>query len=221
MLLSRWLGALLPGLTIAALVACGDDGASGTGEAGGTTSGSSSTTSSVTTGGGGAQPFELTSSSFQEGEAIPAEHECGPPAPVTGDGGNLTPALAWTAGPAETRSYAIVVRDVDAKIPQYPDGIIHWVIYDIPADARALPEGIAAGYAVSDPAGAKQAEVQGTGFFGYFGPCSPNSVNTYVFTLHAMPEATLPGVTMDTSEADVAAIIESTSIATATLSGES
>lgn len=172
-------------------------------------------------GSGGMQPFALSSSAFAEGETIGMQYECGPPAPVSGTGDNLTPPLSWTPGPAETQSYAVVVRDVDAMIAQFPEGIIHWVIYDIPANVSSLPEGIPAGYEVSDPAGAKQAEVQGSGFFGYFGPCSPNSINTYVFTIHAMATPTLPGVTMASSESEIAGLIESTSIASASLSGES
>ena len=170
---------------------------------------------------GGMLPFTVSSTAFAEGDTIPVDHECGPPAPVSGTGGNQTPPLTWTPGPPGTLSYAVVVRDIDATVPQFPDGIIHWVIYDIPATVAMLPQNVPPGYQVTTPAGAKQAEVQSTGFFGYFGPCSPNSINTYVFTVHAMNAAVLPGVTMASSEAEIAAIIESTSIASASLSGES
>lgn len=168
---------------------------------------------------GGATAFGVTSSAFVEGGTIPLAHECGPP--LQGPGSNLSPALAWTPGPAATLSYAVVVRDVDAKIAQYPEGIIHWVIYDIPKDVLALPEGIKAAYQVSAPAGAKQGNIQGSGHYGYFGMCSASSTNTYVFTVHALPTAALPNVTMQSSESEIAALIESSSIAQAALSGES
>ncbi len=214
-------------LLLCLLVACeeaedttDDDGGAGSSATSTTASGSGGATAG-SGGGGGSLPFALTSTAFTEGETIPLVHECGSPAPVSGPGDNETPPLTWTAGPSNTQSYAIVVRDVDATVPQFPNGIIHWVVYDIPATTTSLPQNVAPGYEPGTPAGAKHAEIQGSGYHGYFGPCSPNSVNTYVFTVHAMASPTLDGVTQDTTEKDVAALVESTSIASASLSGES
>lgn len=160
-------------------------------------------------------PFELTSSAYAAGGTIPLRYECGPPIVPDGPGENVTPPLAWTAGPAGTMSYAIVMRDRDAG------NLVHWVIYDIPASVRELPEGITAGYAPATPAGAHQAEIQGSGYYGYFGPCSPGRVNTYEITVHALDTATLPGVDMASTENTIAAAIEAAAIASASLSGES
>lgn len=210
-------------------IGCGDEGTTTDDDgSGGATTSSSSGGSDAGGGGlggaggeGGRLPFEVTSTAFGEGDIIPMVHECGPPAPVpNGTGGNETPPLSWTAGPTGTQSYAVVVRDIDATVTQFPNGIIHWVIYDIPASATSLPQNVPNGYTVAMPAGAKQGEVQGTGYFGYFGPCSPNSVNTYVFTVHAMGEAALP-VTMGDSERDIALYIEANALASTSLSGES
>jgi Raf kinase inhibitor-like YbhB/YbcL family protein len=225
----RTVAPLLFTCALAFTMACGDDD-SGTGSsnddgggAGGAGTGGSGGV--IATGGmggmgtGGTLPFTVTSTAFAEGDMIPLPHECGPP--LQGPGMNLSPQLGWTPGPAETQSYAVVVRDVDAMIPQYPEGVIHWVIHDIPAATFELPEGVMDGYMAAAPAGALQANIQGSGFFGYFGTCSPNSVNTYVFTVHAMPTATVPGVTMQSAESEVAAAIESASIAQTALAGES
>ena len=215
----------------ALVVGCGDDGGgsgsggSGTGMSTGGTGGTGGMvgTGGMGTGGmgtGGMAPFEVTSTTFAEGETIPTNVECGPPI-ANGPGMNVSPDLTWTPGPSETQSYAVVVRDIDATPPQYPEGIIHWVIYDIPAATLSLPTGVTDNYDVTEIPGAKQAELQGSGYFGFFGPCSPNSINTYVWTVHAMPEATVPGVTMASTESEIAAAIESTSIAQVSLSGES
>ncbi|MEQ9322880.1 MAG: YbhB/YbcL family Raf kinase inhibitor-like protein [Polyangiaceae bacterium] len=225
--------ALITLCSAALVVACGDDGdgsgsgGSGTGMStgGGGTGGTGTGTGGAGTGGtgtgtGGMVPFEVTSNTFAEGETIPTEVECGPPI-ANGPGMNVSPDLTWTPGPAGTQSYAVVVRDIDAMIPQFPEGIIHWVIYDIPAATLSLPQGLMANYDVAEIPGAKQAELQGSGYFGFFGPCSPNSINTYVWTVHAMPEATVPGVSMASTESEIAAAIESTSIAQVSLSGES
>jgi phosphatidylethanolamine-binding protein (PEBP) family uncharacterized protein len=106
------------------------------------------------------------------------------------------------------------MQDIDSSV-------IHWVVYDIPPSASTLPQALAPGYSVVDPAGAKQAEIQGSGYFGYFGPCSAGSINTYRFTLYAMPTATLAGATMQSTEAELAASIPTLAIASAALSGES
>jgi Raf kinase inhibitor-like YbhB/YbcL family protein len=158
--------------------------------------------------------FELTSSAFAAGEMVPLTHECGPPL-STGPGDNVSPPLAWTSGPPATMSYAIVMRDTDAG------NLVHWVIYDIPATVFDLPEDIPDGYEPATPAGAKQAELQGSGYFGYFGPCSPGSINTYVWTVHALDTPTLSGVSASSTEDQIAAAVEGASIASASLAGES
>ena len=145
---------------------------------------------------------------------VPLTHECGPPL-SSGPGDHVSPPLAWTAGPAATLSYAIVMRDTDAG------DLVHWVIYDIPSTVLALPEGVEDGYEPPVPAGARQAELQGSGYYGYFGPCSPASVNTYELTVHALDTPALPGVTRTSTEDEIAAAVEAVSIASASLFGES
>jgi Raf kinase inhibitor-like YbhB/YbcL family protein len=112
-------------------------------------------------------------------------------------------------------SYAIVVRDIDAG------NLVHWVLYDIPATILEVAEDVPAGYMPTFPAGAKQAELQGSGYYGYFGPCSPRSINTYQWTVHALDTTTLPGVTMTSTENEIANAVEAASIASASVSGES
>ncbi|MDP3277455.1 MAG: YbhB/YbcL family Raf kinase inhibitor-like protein [Deltaproteobacteria bacterium] len=146
---------------------------------------------------------------------IPLRHECAPPLVATGPGENVSPALRWTAGPAGTMSYAIVMRDRDAR------NLVHWVVYDLSASTRSIAEAIPGGYAPVELNGGKQAEIQGSRYFGYFGPCSEGRVNTYVITVHALPTATLPGALRTSTENALATSIEALSIGAATLSGES
>ena len=168
---------------------------------------------------GEAVAFALTSAAFEEGGTIPTTHECGPPVVGDGPGDNATPPLSWTAGPAGTAAYALVMRDLDFTPAGYPDGLLHWVVYDIPADARSLDADLPDGARLDDPAGALQAELQNSGYYGYLGPCSPSSVNTYSFTIHALGTAALSPD--DDSEITVAEQIEAASLASASLSGES
>lgn len=121
------------------------------------------------------QAFALRSSAFAPGSGIPTRYTC--------EGADVSPPLAWDAPPEGTRSFALVVSDPDAPDPAAPKVTwVHWVVYDIPADARALDEGAASGRL---PAGARgghndwKRETWG-------GPCPPVGRHRYVFTLYAL-----------------------------------
>ena len=75
--------------------------------------------------------MKLTSTSFQ-GSQIPAKFTC--------SGAGISPQLAWSAPPAGTVSFALIVTDPDAPGRTF----VHWVLYDLPAETRALPEGLPA-----------------------------------------------------------------------------
>jgi hypothetical protein len=117
------------------------------------------------------QAMNLTSISFQGGQ-IPAKFTC--------NGAGISPQLAWTVPPAGTASFALIVTDPDA-----PRGtFVHWVLYDLPAGARALPEGLPNQGQLTD--GARQGR-NDFGAIGYGGPCPPGHLpHHYVFTLYAL-----------------------------------
>jgi Raf kinase inhibitor-like YbhB/YbcL family protein len=184
------------------------------GVAGGSTggaSGSGGSAGSATGGSAGAAAFELTSSAYSEGGDIPTKYECGS---ATG-GTNVSPPLAWTAGPSGTQSYAIVMRDLD-----FNNGFLHWVMWDIPAATLSLPEDVDQVYEPAVPAGAKQAPFNGNQI-GYYGPCSPSSVNTYEITVYALPSATMPGLDENSSKTEATDAIVDAALGSAKLSGES
>jgi Raf kinase inhibitor-like YbhB/YbcL family protein len=107
-------------------------------------------------------------------------------------GENVSPDLAWTAGPEGTKSYAVTVYDPDAPTGS---GWWHWIVYNIPADATGLAAGAgSAGGAL--PEGA----VHGRSDFGTFafgGACPPegHGDHRYVFTVFALgtEKIDLPG----------------------------
>lgn len=73
--------------------------------------------------------LRLTSPAFAHERAIPSRY--------TADGEGVSPALVWTDPPRGTRSFALIVDDPDA-----PRGTwVHWVLYELPANVRSLPEG--------------------------------------------------------------------------------
>jgi hypothetical protein len=115
--------------------------------------------------------MELTTSSFQ-GNQIPSKFTC--------DGEGVSPQVAWSAPPAGTASFALLVTDPDA-----PRGTFtHWVLYNVPAATRLLPEGLPARGELPD--GSRQGR-NDFGSLGYGGPCPPGgSPHHYIFTLYAL-----------------------------------
>jgi Raf kinase inhibitor-like YbhB/YbcL family protein len=118
-----------------------------------------------------ATPFQITSTAFTEGAAIPRRY--------TGQGDDISPPLAWNHAPAGTRSFALVCDDPDAPAGTW----VHWVVYNIPADTTSLPEAFSAGKKI--PSGA----VQGTNSWqrlGYGGPMPPSGTHRYFFKIYAL-----------------------------------
>lgn len=167
---------------------------------------SSETFPDAATDASGVEPFEVTSTAFSQGETIPAQYTC--------TDVDVSPPLAWGPGPIDTMSYALVLTDLDDS------GLIHWVIWDIPASTLSLPEDVDKLYLPADVPGAKQTN-SFAGSRGYAGPCSPGSVNTYEFRLYAIGVATLPGVTMASTRTQVLTAIQANDIDSVALDGES
>jgi Raf kinase inhibitor-like YbhB/YbcL family protein len=98
---------------------------------------------------------------------------------------NISPPLEWTEV-AGAKAYALVVEDPDAPREQ---PFIHWMIWNIPGEARSLPEGLPN----SDELITPQNTVQGRndmGGHGWFGPRPPagHGVHRYYFQLFALDE---------------------------------
>jgi Raf kinase inhibitor-like YbhB/YbcL family protein len=200
--------------TLFTFSACGHPPPGGQGGAGGSsgTAGSAAGGTAGTSGSGGsagAAAFAVTSSAFAEGATIPEKHQC---TAITG-GQNISPALSWTAGPAGTQSYAVVMRDTGLNL-------VHWAVWDIPGSVLGLPENIEAAFQPAVPAGAKQVGLN-PNLAGYFGPCSPSTVNTYQFTVYAMPAASIPSLSQQSTSAEAAQAITGAALASVAVSGQS
>lgn len=99
-------------------------------------------------------------------------------------GANISPELHWSGAPASTKSFALIMRDPDARAP---GGWYHWVVYNLPARSATLGPG----------ATLAQNQLGRTSFGGnlYGGPCPPpGKPHHYIFTLYALNEATVPGL---------------------------
>jgi len=120
-------------------------------------------------------PMIIESPSFAHDRAIPARHTC--------DGMNVSPPLAWSGVPAGAKSLALIVDDPDAPDPAAPKMTwVHWVLYNIPAEATGLAEGVS----VKDsPAGTLHG-INDWQRIGYGGPCPPVGNHRYYFKLYAL-----------------------------------
>lgn len=112
--------------------------------------------------------FTLSSPAFANGEPVPTLYTC--------SGRSISPPLTWSEPPAGTKTFALIVDDPDAG------GYIHWVIYDIPAESRGLPEDVAKDQELEN--GIYQG-YSGGAIFGYVGLCPPNK-HHYSFRLYAL-----------------------------------
>lgn len=122
--------------------------------------------------------MHLTSTAFSDGATIPRRHTC--------DGEDLSPPLAWSNAPAETRSFVLLCDDPDA-----PGGTWHhWAAFDIPANQTALAADAARH---AGQAGFKQA-INDFQRVGYGGPCPPHrhGPHHYHFRLLALSIDRLP-----------------------------
>jgi hypothetical protein len=118
----------------------------------------------------GETAFAITSSAFVDGAEMPVKY--------TDDGQNVSPPLAWSQGPVGTASFALIMDDLDAG------KFTHWVIYNLPPDARGLPEAVPRDEKLDRKA--LQGKNGGRAI-GYFGPSPPKgSPHRYCFTLYAL-----------------------------------
>ena len=127
---------------------------------------------------GGTGAMLIQSERFKPMGAIPQAHTC--------EGADISPPLAWTEVPVGTQSFVLIVDDPDAPDPNAPKTVwVHWVLYDIPADARVLPEGVASG---DLPPGTREGRNDWKRT-GYGGPCPPIGRHRYFFKLYALDKA--------------------------------
>jgi Raf kinase inhibitor-like YbhB/YbcL family protein len=121
----------------------------------------------------GVPRMELTSTGFREGSAIPEQY--------TADGTDISPPLRWSGTPGPTQSFALICDDPDAP-RQEP--WVHWVLFNLPADAHELPEGVPPDETLSN--GAKQGK-NDFRKIGYGGPDPPRGKpHRYFFKLYAL-----------------------------------
>lgn len=118
-----------------------------------------------------ASDFTLNTQDFSIRGLLPQEYTC--------DGADVSPELEWQNPPPNTKAFAIVLNDPDAKKGNF----YHWIIYNIPKNVTTLKHGM-------NPL--PQGTVVVTNSFGkaqYNGPCPPQgATHNYIFNIYALKQ---------------------------------
>jgi Raf kinase inhibitor-like YbhB/YbcL family protein len=135
---------------------------------------------------GTAKAFELTIPGLAADQPLPEKFTF---SGLGCHGENVSPPLSWANPPEGTKSFALMVHDPDA--PTGGAGIWHWVVINIPADARSIEEGAGTADGAKLPPGSRQITNDYAGFInsaGWGGPCPPKGApaHSYNFTLYAL-----------------------------------
>lgn len=194
----------------------GDAAESSTGSAEGESTAADSTGDAETSAGTDSTGENAESSSgvmVDFGMSSPAFEPDGPfPGTMHIQGGNISPQLDWEGAPADTQSFGVFFHDETISFD-------HSAIWNIPADAEGLPEGVEGTAMPANVPGAVQCR-NWTDNFGYGGPGSP--ANFYVFTLYALDIDDLSGeIDQNSSRAAVRTALEDHAIESVTLRGQS
>ncbi|HEY2003681.1 MAG TPA: YbhB/YbcL family Raf kinase inhibitor-like protein [Candidatus Saccharimonadia bacterium] len=117
----------------------------------------------------GSKGMTITSTAFQSDTAIPQRYEC--------EGDGVNPPLAFDGVPSEAQALALVVDDPDA-----PSGTFdHWVLWNLPATLREIPENW-------EPEPGVSVGANGADKNSWYPPCPPSGTHHYHFKLYALDE---------------------------------
>ena len=153
--------------------------------------------------GGGIQlppMIHITIADFADGGRIPNKYTCAasPMSP--------SPAITWSGAPASAQSYALVMHDPDPVLGgSATNDVLHWAIFDIPGDAKGLPEGVKGG---DQADGSKQIN-NITGKPMYLGPCAPPGHGDHHYTFEIFALNSKLGLPASTSRADLMSAMKS------------
>ncbi|MEO8481484.1 MAG: YbhB/YbcL family Raf kinase inhibitor-like protein [Acidobacteriota bacterium] len=122
-----------------------------------------------------APPMRLTSTAFADGTPIPLRY--------TQAGEQVSPALSWTNVPPGTVSLLLHMHDPDVARNKTTDDQLHWLVWNMPATATGMPEGVAAG--AERPDGSRQVSASGPSYRGP-GAAAAGPLHHYTFEIYAL-----------------------------------
>lgn len=118
----------------------------------------------------------LVTTAWPDGGMIPLRY--------TQAGPEISPAIQWSAAPAGTASFVLMFHDADALAANTStDDLLHWMLWNIPATANGLPQGMPDGFELPD--GTRQISVSGSRYRGP-GASATGPMHHYVLELYAL-----------------------------------
>jgi Raf kinase inhibitor-like YbhB/YbcL family protein len=125
-------------------------------------------------------PFAMSSSALTDLQILPAKYGCAATPP------NVSPPISWANPPAATQSFALTIQDLEPRPARGVQPFPHWWIWNIPATATGLSEGVANTGELPD--GSRQTPSQLNGVtITYRSPCPPApQVHHYMIDLFAL-----------------------------------
>ena len=124
---------------------------------------------------GAPQTMTLITTAWADGGVIPVRY--------TQSGPEISPAIQWSGAPAGTASFVLEFHDADTVVNNSTDGILHWLLWNIPGTANGVSQGRPDGFEWED--GTRQISASGS---RYRGPGAPASgpLHHYVLELYAL-----------------------------------
>jgi Raf kinase inhibitor-like YbhB/YbcL family protein len=120
--------------------------------------------------------IKLTSAAFTAGGMIPQQY--------SHRSEDISPPLRWGDPPEGTQSFVLIV--ISDPLLDGGDRWIQWILYNIPAETRSLPEGVTGDAEGMLPDGSRHYK-NSWGELKYGGPNPPHaSTFSYTFTLYAL-----------------------------------
>jgi Raf kinase inhibitor-like YbhB/YbcL family protein len=131
-------------------------------------------------------PTVLSSPAFPDYGALPLKYAPNAHAQTTWAG--LSPPLSWTQPPLRTRALVLTMLDLEAAPGGNPDDQLLWMIVNLPASTRGLPEGVPRGRTAMLPEGAFQRSFGSNGYVGPQ-PGADKQAHHYEFELYTLDQA--------------------------------
>src|SRR5467141_2442281 len=123
----------------------------------------------------------LTIPAFPDGAQIPVKFSQAAEGAAPGEG--TSPAISWANPPAGTQSFVLNMHDMDVVRNKTTDDQAHWVVWNLPATATGLPEGVPKGRQLAD--GSYQVSATGQMYRGP-GAGANGPRHHYMFELYAL-----------------------------------
>lgn len=105
------------------------------------------------------------------------------PVRFTQAGEQVSPEMRWTNVPEGTKSFVVNVLDPDVSIQRGTETQPHWIVWNIPATATGMPEGVKPGGTLPD--GSHQISATGLQWRGP-GAAASGPLHHYTFEVYAL-----------------------------------